>query len=146
VASNRSVPADTLIGHVFYDDVERAVVWLKSNFEFAENFRYGDPMQGAQLAAGHGCIMIASTAPGRESPARLGFRTQMLSIFTEDVDGLYTRLFIRGIEFVEVINDTAYGERQFVAQDHEGHHWLFAQHIRDIAPGDWGAIVATPHE
>jgi len=32
-----------------------------------------------------------------------------------------------------------YGERQFVAEDLEGHRWLFACHVRDVAPSDWGA-------
>jgi hypothetical protein len=29
-------------------------------------------------------------------------------------------------------------------EDPEGHRWLFASHVRDVDPGDWGATVAKP--
>jgi uncharacterized glyoxalase superfamily protein PhnB len=44
-------------------------------------------------------------------------------------------------EIVEELHETPYGERQYGAEDLEGHHWLFAKHIRDVAPAEWGARV-----
>jgi len=35
-----------------------------------------------------------------------------------------------------------YGERHYGAEDHEGHHWLFAKHVRDVNPEEWGAPLS----
>jgi len=43
---------------------------------------------------------------------------------------------------VEEPHETEYGEFQYAAVDLEGHHWLFSRHARDVAPEDWGAVVA----
>ena len=33
-------------------------------------------------------------------------------------------------------------KRQYGAEDLDGHHWLFSQHIRDVSPSEWGATLA----
>jgi len=40
---NRSVPADTVLPHVFYQDVVAAIDWLSKTFGFVEHYRYGQP-------------------------------------------------------------------------------------------------------
>jgi uncharacterized glyoxalase superfamily protein PhnB len=35
-----------------------------------------------------------------------------------------------------------FGERQYTAEDTEGHRWSFTQSVADIAPGAWGATAA----
>jgi hypothetical protein len=30
-----------------------------------------------------------------------------------------------------------------MAKDPEGHEWFFATHVKDVAPEEWGAEVAT---
>ncbi len=42
---NRSVPADTVLPHIVYDDVLEAMAWLTRVFGFVERFRYGAPDQ-----------------------------------------------------------------------------------------------------
>ena len=49
---NRSVPANAILPHVFYQDVNAAVSWLSAAFGFVEHDRYGEPVQGAQLHLG----------------------------------------------------------------------------------------------
>jgi len=51
-----------------------------------------------------------------------------VTIIVSDVDRLYGRA-TAGAPVVEALNETVYGERQFVARDPDGHHWLIAQHI-----------------
>lgn len=46
-----------------------------------------------------------------------------------------------GAEVVEQGSETVYGERQFVVRDPAGHHWLIAQHIKDLAPDASGATT-----
>ena len=45
---------------------------------------------------------------------------------------------------VEELNETMYGERQFAAEDLDGHHWLFSRHARDVSPDEWGAKISNP--
>jgi len=138
---NRSVPVDTILPHVVYRDVAAAIDWLGRTFGFQEHYRYGAP-DGAQLHLGNAYVMLKGARPGWSTPAQLGQATQTLSIFVEDVDAHYEHTRAAGAKIVEELNETAYGERQYVAEDPEGHRWLFAQHARDVAPEEWGATVA----
>jgi len=38
---NRSVPADIILPHLVYQDVDVAVTWLTKAFGFKEHYRYG---------------------------------------------------------------------------------------------------------
>ena len=42
----------------------------------------------------------------------------------------------------EELNETVDGERQYGVRELDGHRWLFSRHAHDIAPQDWGAMVA----
>ena len=141
---NRSVPADVLLPHLVYSDVGAAAAWLNRVFGFVEHYRYGAPdaPQGAQMHLGDAWIMLTSARPGRSSPAQAGYYTQSLTVFVEDVDGHYEKARSAGARIVEDLNETGYGERQYVAEDLEGHHWLFSRHARDVDPAEWGATVA----
>ena len=55
---NRSVPCDTVLPHLVYEDVDAAIEWLTRTLGFREHFRYGDPTQGAQLLLGRACVMV----------------------------------------------------------------------------------------
>jgi hypothetical protein len=54
---NRSVPADTVLPHVTYQNVADAIAWLTTAFGFSEHYRYGEPggpVQGAQMCLARG--------------------------------------------------------------------------------------------
>jgi uncharacterized glyoxalase superfamily protein PhnB len=141
---NRSVPADVMLPHLVYEDVGAATVWLNRVFGFVEHYRYGAPHapEGAQMHLDDAWIMLTRARPGRSSPAQAGGYTQSLTVFVADVDGHYHKAKAEGARIVEDPNETGYGERQYVAVDLEGHHWLFSQHARDVDPAEWGAMVA----
>jgi uncharacterized glyoxalase superfamily protein PhnB len=40
-------------------------------------------------------------------------------------------------------HDTPFGERQYVADDPEGHRWTFSQHVADVPPERWGGRLAA---
>ena len=138
---NRSVPADTLLSHVTYKNLESAIQWLDRAFGFKEHFRYGEAVSGAQLRAGSAWIMVRAGGPNYRTPAELGFGTQSLSVFVEDVEDRFAQARDAGAEILEEPHETEYGEFQFVARDLEGHHWLFARHASDRSPAEWGATV-----
>src|SRR5260221_5024213 len=145
--ANRSVPTDTVLPHVVYRDVAAAIAWLTKTFGFTEHYRYGElrgPVSGAQLYLGNAWIMVNRARAGSGSPAQLGFRTQSLTVFVEDVDAHFQRAKAAGAKIVEELNETMYGEFQYGVEDLDGHHWLFSRHARDVSPDEWGAAVALP--
>lgn len=151
--ANRSVPTDSVLPHVVYDDPSGAVDWLSTNFGFVEQYRAsGDDGRThvAQLRLGQAYVMIRGSAEGAGSPARLGFFNQSLTVFLEDVEAHFAQIILRELRVTEDLNDTAYGERQYGVLDVEGHRWLFSQHIRDVDPSAWAttpsdASSRSPH-
>jgi uncharacterized glyoxalase superfamily protein PhnB len=59
--NNRSVPTDTVLPHLVYQNVGEAIAWLTKTFGFAEHYRYGDPVDGAQMRLGKAVIMLGHT-------------------------------------------------------------------------------------
>ena len=142
---NRSVPSDALLAHVVYEDVAAAIAWLRRTFGFVEHYRYGEPggaVSGAQMHLGAAWIMLQAARDGRSTPAKIGCWTQSLTVFVEDIEAHYSRARAQGATVVEELNETVYGELQYAALDLAGHHWLFSKHARDVAPEEWGAVVA----
>jgi uncharacterized glyoxalase superfamily protein PhnB len=142
---NRSVPTDTLLPHVAYQNLGEAMEWLTRTFGFVEHYRYGEPngaISGAQMHLGNAWIMVRAAKPNALSPAQLGFGTQSLTIFLEDVDAHYRKVKSTGARIVEQLHETEYGELQYAVLDLDGHHWLFSQHVRDLSPDSWGAKIA----
>jgi uncharacterized glyoxalase superfamily protein PhnB len=139
---NRSVPADVILPHLVYQNVSEAIAWLTRAFGFAEHYRYGDPVQGAQMHLGDAWIMLSLAREGRKSPAQAGVWTQSLTVFVDDVDAHFERAKSAGAKIVEDLHETMYGEWQYGVEDLEGHHWLFSRHARDVSPSEWGATVA----
>lgn len=143
---NRSVPVSTVLPHLVYRDVAEASAWLARTFGFKEHYRYGEEagkVSGAQMHLGEAWIMLHSERPGSSTPAHAGSGTQSLTIFIEDVDAHFERAKSAGAEICEDLHETVYGERQYGALDLDGHHWLFSRHVRDLSPGEWGAIVSN---
>jgi uncharacterized glyoxalase superfamily protein PhnB len=139
---NRSIPTDIVLPHVFYQNLEDAMAWLNKTFGFEERYRYGEPLSGAQMYLGQAYIMVNSARPGSASPKQLGFGTQSLTIFVDDVEAHYRGAKSAGAEILEEPHVAVYGELQYAAEDLDGHHWLFSQHARDLSPEEWGAQVA----
>jgi uncharacterized glyoxalase superfamily protein PhnB len=138
---NRSVPTDTVLPHVVYRDVAGAITWLSKAFGFAEHYRYGEPISGAQLRVANAWIMITAAKDGYDSPAQCGFMTQMLTVFVEEIEKHFERAKSAGAQIVEELHETVYGELQYAALDLEGHKWLFSRHAKDLSPEQWGATI-----
>jgi uncharacterized glyoxalase superfamily protein PhnB len=139
---NRSLPTDTLLPHVEYSNLALAIEWLGKAFGFREHYRYGEPLSGAQVRLGKAWIMLHQAREGSASPAQLGYGTQSLTVFVEDVEAHFGRAKAVGAKILEEPHETVYGEFQYAAEDLDGHHWLFSRHARDLSPEQWGATVA----
>ena len=90
--------------------------------------------------------MVKAGSAEYQNPAELGFGTQSLTLFVEDVEGHCSRARAAGAGILEEPHETVYGEFQYAARDLEGHHWLFSCHARDLSPEAWGATVSHPRE
>ena len=141
--NNRSVPANIILSHVVYQDLPAAIDWLSRTFGFVEHFRYGEPISGAQLHLGNAWIMVKQAKLNESSPAQLGYGTQSLTVFVEDVEAHFQRTKSSGARIVEDLHETEYGEFQYGVVDLDGHHWLFSRHARDVSPEEWGATVTN---
>jgi uncharacterized glyoxalase superfamily protein PhnB len=129
---NRSVPVDTVLPHLMYPDVPAAIDLLARHFGFAEHYRYGDPVSGAQVLLGRAVVMLKAGTPAPQS----------LTIFVDDVRSHYERAKAAGARITEELHETCYGELQYGVTDFAGHQWLFSEHARDLSPADWGATLA----
>src|ERR1700675_3488694 len=110
--NNRSVPTDTVLPHLIYENVPDAIAWLTKTFGFTEHYRYGEPggpVSGAQMHLGGAWIMLNRARPGDVSPAQAGYRTQSLTVFVENVDAHFQRAKSAGAKIVEELHETCYG-------------------------------------
>jgi uncharacterized glyoxalase superfamily protein PhnB len=144
--NNRSVPTDVILPHVIYRNLPEAITWLTNIFGFVEHYRYGDPTSpsGAQMRAGQAWVMVRNARGNERIPAELGYGTQSLTIFIDDVEKHYAHSQSAGAKIVEELRETEYGEFQYAVLDLNGHHWLFSCHARDAAPESWSAHVTNP--
>lgn len=141
---NRSVPTNVILPHVAYRNVVEAIAWLTRVFGFVEHYRYGEGEGlGAQMCLGEAWIMVTGAKGRYASPATVGFLTQSLTVFVQDIERQFERAIAMDATIVEELEETVYGELQFAALDLEGHHWIFSRHALDVAPEDWGAVVAA---
>jgi uncharacterized glyoxalase superfamily protein PhnB len=91
---------------------------------------------------GDSWFMLHRAKPGDRSPAQLGYGTQSVTIFVPEVEAHYQRSKAADAKIVEELHVTVYGERQYGAQDVDGHLWIFSQHAKDVDPAEWGATMA----
>jgi len=135
-ATNRTMPACTIIPVLAYEDLTRAITWLCDTFGFTERWRVRE--HRAQLAFGEGAIALSARSRG-ESPAE---DRHSLMVRVRDVDFHFTHASRNGAKILQPPTDFPYGERQYTAVDLDGHVWTFSQSIADLAAEDWGGTTA----
>ena len=74
--------------------------------------------------------------PKYRNPKRLGQATQNLYVYVDDVDKHFEQAKEAGAKILQEPKDQVYGDRSYGVEDPEGHHWYFAQHVRDVKPED----------
>jgi PhnB protein len=131
--------------YLLYEDVPAALEWLSRTFGFRERLRFkgkDGTVNHAEMEIADAVIMLGD--PGRDyrNPKRLGGVTQYVHVYVDDVDAHHRRATQAGATISAELKDQEYGDRSYSARDPEGHAWTFAQHVRDVAPAEWGATVA----
>jgi PhnB protein len=96
----------------------------------------------AEMQLADAVIMLGDPGSDYRNPKRLGGVTQYVHVYVDDVDAHYGGAKRAGAAISSEPKDQEYGDRSYSVRDLEGHAWTFAQHIREVAPEEWGATVA----
>lgn len=142
-----------IIPMIAYEDVASALEWLARAFGFRERMRFQEPdgrITHAEMELGDGVIMLASPTLEYQSPKRhreaceqarswssVPWVIDGLLVYVDDVDEHFERAREAGATILSEPQDQTYGDRNYRAEDPEGHRWMFATHVRDVAPEDW---------
>lgn len=129
--------------YLLYEDVGAALEWLAAAFGFRERLRFAEPggtITHAEMELAEGVVMLGHPGPDYRSPKRLGGTTQLVHVYVDDVDAHFEQAKAAGARILSEPQDQGYGDRRYDVEDLEGHSWSFAQHVRDVAPAEWGAV------
>ncbi|MGD1148473.1 MAG: VOC family protein [Thermoanaerobaculaceae bacterium] len=122
--------------YLCYEDVAAALRWLADAFGLRESVRMQGPdgkVNHAEMRIGDGLVMMGCPGPQYRNPKHVGHVTQSLMVYVDDVDAHYARARNAGARIIAPPEDQFYGDRRYAAEDPEGHHWYFAQHVRDVS-------------
>jgi uncharacterized glyoxalase superfamily protein PhnB len=99
-------------------------------------------MRSSTLPKVPSCMLGRQGAEFR--PPRANEVSQYVTVHVDDVDKHFEHARQCGARILKPPADTPFGERQYTAQDLEGHRWTFSQSIADVAFQEWGATPARP--
>lgn len=127
--------------YLFYKDVKSALSWLEKTFGFkkrGEILELDGGIMHAEMVFKDGVLMMGSPSNerGSKSPSELPGVNQSLYIYVDDVDAHYVHAKSLDAPNISEPMDMFWGDRMYTVQDLEGHHWSFAEHVKDVAPED----------
>ena len=146
-----AVHRPSFIPSVIYQDKRAAIEWLREAFGFEVSHLLIDSkgdIAHAEMSHGDGVIMIGNEYADRtRSPASLdGANTQRIHVHLESgIDEHCAHARKAGAKIVMEPQDQFYGDRTYVAQDHEGHHWTFSQTVRVVPWDEMGEKIGLRH-
>ena len=124
------------ISSIIYKDNRAALKWLQNAFGFEASevltAANGDIVH-AEMSHGDGVIMVGSMfADWTTSPASIGGKnTQRVHVrLGHGIDEHCARARQAGAKIATEPADQFYGDRTYMAVDHEGHHWTFSQPVK----------------
>ena len=132
--------------YLIIDGASAAIEFYRSVLGATERMRMPTPdgkVGHAELELGDGEVYLGQPGGGYKSPKRLGLRTTLIHVYVDDVDAHFERAKAAGAEITDEPADQEYGDRRYSALDPEGIEWFFAQHVREVAPEEYGATVAS---
>jgi len=139
MADNESGKAAPITPYLYYEDVAGALEWLSRVFGFEE--RAKETMRSPEgkvvhsaMEHGEGVILMGCPGADYKCPKRLGHVTQNLYVYVDDVEQHYQRAKCAGATILSPLEETFYGDRRYGAADVEGHHWYFAEKVREMTP------------
>jgi uncharacterized glyoxalase superfamily protein PhnB len=133
--------AQRVIPMLSYEDAGRAADWIGEAFGFRETGRWADDdgtVTHVNLELGGGVVMLGYPSADYQSPrhhaevcehARKWSETPYIVdgvlVYVDDIDTHYERAQAAGATILS--DNPGVGQRQYRAEDLEGHRWMFAQ-------------------
>lgn len=128
-----------------YEDAGRAADWLSKAFGFEQSDRFEDAgvVTHVTLTLGDAMVFAGNPGPDYRSPRSLAAESEAarrmletpyvvdgVMVYVEDVDAHFERARAAGAGILSELEDNpAVGQRQYRAEDLEGHRWMFAQAV-----------------
>jgi uncharacterized glyoxalase superfamily protein PhnB len=126
-----------------YEDVARAAAWIAAAFGFEETGRWSNEsgrVTHVNMELDGGVIMLGHSSDDYESPKHHAetceqarkwretpFVVDGLYVSVDDIDAHYAQAQAAGATILSELEDnTGIGQRQYRAEDLEGHRWMFA--------------------
>lgn len=126
-----------------YEDVAQAADWIAQAFGFTETGRWADDggrVTHVNMELDGGQIMLGFSSPEYQNPkhhaevcdaARVWRETPYVVdgvfVAVDDIDAHYARARAGGATILSELEDNpGVGQRQYRAEDLEGHRWMFA--------------------
>lgn len=137
--SNAGFPRPSFIPSVIYRDNRAALAWLQEAFGFEPNEVLTDAdgnIVHAEMNFGDGVVMIGNEwADWTRSPLGVdGRNTQRIHVrLDRGIDEHCERARRAGAKIEMEPADQFYGDRTYMAVDPEGHHWTFAQPVKELS-------------
>jgi len=132
-------PRPAFIPAIVYKDNRAALKWLQAAFGFEPNEVLSDAegkIVHAEMMHDDGVVMIGTEwFEWTRSPVSVGGKnTQRVHVrLRSGIDEHCARARQAGATIVMEPADQFYGDRTYTAADPEGHHWTFAQTVRNIS-------------
>jgi PhnB protein len=139
------MPSNTAIAMLSYEDAGRAADWLSEAFGFeqSERFEDGGVVTHVTLTLGDAMVFAGNPGPDYRSPrslaaeseaARRMFETPYVvdgvMVYVDDLDAHFEQARAAGARILSELEDNpGVGQRQYRAEDLEGHRWMFAQAV-----------------
>ncbi len=139
MAQNPPAGMQRVIPYLSYADAPAALEFLARAFGFEERYRLPMPdgrIGHAELALQGNVVMLATAYAemNQSSPRDLPALHAQVLCYVDDVDAHYARARAEGATLLSEPEDQFHGDRSYRAEDCEGHRWIFATHLRDVAP------------
>ena len=135
-----------MVPYLLYADCDRMLGWLSEAFGFEEVLRYTGAegyVNHAETRLGDASVYMGDPGDDYRGPRETGYESVGIYVLVDGVDSHFERARDAGAEIVSEPADQDYGHRSYSARDPEGHRWYFAQEIKQVAPEEWGAAVAS---
>ncbi len=123
------------------DGAAAAIDFYCKVFGATERMRMPSPdgrIGHAELELGNSLIMLADEHPEMDfrGPKAIGGTPVTISLYVDDVDGVFGRALKEGATATREVENQFYGDRSGQFEDPFGHKWSVATHVEDVPPDE----------
>jgi uncharacterized glyoxalase superfamily protein PhnB len=140
MANNEMWDAPEIVPSITYEDLPRAIEWLKRVFGFRERSEARLTWPGGGMTwmeIGKSLFNISAPDQTWGQPPEGAASGFVMKIYVPDVDKHFAHAKDQGATIISEPQDGFWGGRVYRALDHEGHRWEISQQGRDLAADRW---------